>query len=307
MDGTLDYIYRMSFPFSSKICCLTILYIFPGVLASVPEPQNVRVTSVNLGVILEWDAPTDPPGNLTYTAAYKSVTQFLEVCVNQSEKSCDFTGNLVMFGIYTFHVRAELNGEASPWKETVEFSADKDTLLSPPTVKLSSSEGNMEVFVQDPVTNTPGALRKVYSSVCFNIRYWKQNETEKAELLNCKQQSRLVLPNLDPRASYCFQAQLYVPNYNKSSEFGTVTCETNTSNGRVAPWVIAVAMLCSLFGVALTVTLLFLIGWYSYKQLQFVFPTAKLPEHFKQYLIEPPPLLHLPGDAEQPPAGGAVS
>ncbi|KAG9331079.1 hypothetical protein JZ751_020277 [Albula glossodonta] len=255
MDGTLDYNYRMSFPFSSKICCLTILYIFPGVLASVPEPQNVRVTSVNLGVILEWDAPTDPPGNLTYTAAYKSIAGFVEVCVNQSEKSCDFTVNLAMFGIYTFRVRAELNGEASPWKETVEFSADKDTLLSPPTVKLSSSEGNMEVFVQDPVTNTPGGLRKVYSSVCFNIRYWKQNETEKvgqarplgeessalvlesAELLNCKQQSRLVLPNLDPRASYCFQAQLYVPNYNKNSEFGRVTCETNTSNGDIGTFV----------------------------------------------------------------------
>ncbi|XP_074389578.1 interleukin-10 receptor subunit beta isoform X2 [Zonotrichia albicollis] len=43
------------------------------VSAMVPEPQNVRITSVNLHSTLQWDAPRYPRGNLTYTVQSKSV------------------------------------------------------------------------------------------------------------------------------------------------------------------------------------------------------------------------------------------
>ncbi|XP_068035546.1 interleukin-10 receptor subunit beta isoform X5 [Anomalospiza imberbis] len=38
----------------------------------VPEPRNVRITSVNLQSTLQWDAPRFPRGNITYTVQSKS-------------------------------------------------------------------------------------------------------------------------------------------------------------------------------------------------------------------------------------------
>ncbi|KAJ8379143.1 hypothetical protein AAFF_G00230550 [Aldrovandia affinis] len=79
---------------STKICFLTILCAVPGLLAAVPEPQHVRVTSLNLGVVLEWDAPPhSSPANITYTAQYRPTFRpdFVTVCGNQTEEGCDFT------------------------------------------------------------------------------------------------------------------------------------------------------------------------------------------------------------------------
>ncbi|XP_064183831.1 interleukin-10 receptor subunit beta-like [Anguilla rostrata] len=274
------------------ICVLTALCTISVVLASVPQPENVRVTSINMDVVLEWDPPQPSSGNLTYTAGftpeYRPVSGLRIVCQNQSERSCDFTDHLSNFGIYTFHVRAEFQTETSHWVNTSEFATDKDTLIGAPTVRLSSKAGNLEVDIQDPVTRNPGGLRTVYDHVCFNVRYWEKNKMENATVLNCEQQNSLVLSSeLKPRTRYCVQAQVYIPSYEKTSDFSRVMCETIT-DGRAEPWLIVTVMVCSLLVMAVTVLLLFLIGWYGYKGIKFMFPKAKLPEHFKQYLVEPP-------------------
>ncbi|KAJ8352561.1 hypothetical protein SKAU_G00240370 [Synaphobranchus kaupii] len=286
----MNYTQRMMFLVLWKIFFLTALcnVTISVVLATVPQPENIRVTSINMDVVLEWDPPQPSPGNLTYTAQYRSIGKFMTMCQNQSEASCDFPNPpLTYFGIYTFRVRAEFQGDTSQWINISEFSTDKDTLIGPPTVRLSSKGGNMEVHIQDPVTKTPGVLRKVYSHVCFNVRYWEENEMEKATVLNCEQQNSLVLSTLKPRTRHCVQAQVLIPGYEKVSNFSRARCET-TTEGRVEPWLIVVVMMCSLLVVAVTVTLLFLTGWYGYKGVKFMFPKAKMPEHFTEYLMKPP-------------------
>ncbi|KAJ8379144.1 hypothetical protein AAFF_G00230560 [Aldrovandia affinis] len=115
--------------------------------------------------------------------------------------------------------------------------------------------------------------------MCFSRAPCRPLQTD---VLNCEQQTRLVLSGLKPGTRYCMQAQVFVPTYHKSSAFSQVLCETNTIDGKVKAWLIAVVMVCSLLGVAFTVIVLFLIGWFGYKGVKFVFPTAKLPENFKQ-------------------------
>lgn len=48
-----------------------LVLIPPTASGMVPEPQNVRITSVNLHSTLQWDAPRFPRGNLTYTVQSK--------------------------------------------------------------------------------------------------------------------------------------------------------------------------------------------------------------------------------------------
>ncbi|KAJ8282236.1 hypothetical protein COCON_G00047550 [Conger conger] len=232
-------------------------------------------------------SPQPSPGKLTYTAGYKSIWAFRPVCQNQTGQSCVFTERLTNFGLYTFKVRAEFEGRTSQWVNTSEFHIDRDTLIGAPKVSLSSKAGNIRVDIQDPVTRVPDGLRRLYSSVCYNIMYWEESETEKPTLLECQQQISLVLSELKPKVRYCVQAQVSVPSYHKVSNYSAVTCETTTV-GRAETWLIVVVMMSSLFIVVVTVTLLFLAVWYGYKGIKFMFPKAKLPEDLKQFLIDPP-------------------
>ncbi|KAJ8246719.1 hypothetical protein GJAV_G00254630 [Gymnothorax javanicus] len=283
----MDFTRTKTYLVSWKICFLTAWSSISVALGAVPQPENVNVTSVNLDVILTWDPPRDTPGNLTYTASYESVMGSTTVCQHQSDLSCDFTNHLSYFGIYKFSVRAELQGEVSQWVNTSKFVIDLNTVIGAPSVRLSSRGVNMDVAIRDPVTRNPGALRKLYSDVCFNVRYWRENKTETATMLQCEQQNSLVLSDLMPRTRYCVQAQMNVPSYEKLSNFSSVTCET-TGDESVTAGFIAVTMVISLLVVAGTVLILFFIGWYGYKRVKYMFPKVKMPEHFKEFLLDPP-------------------
>ncbi|KAG7463676.1 hypothetical protein MATL_G00179110 [Megalops atlanticus] len=266
-----------------KVLCTTA-----AVLATVPEPKNVTVTSVNFGVVLEWESPRDAPGNLTYSAEFWIYSSgFTPGYRNINKTRCDFTKYLTAFGLYKFRVRAELQEETSPWVETPEFSIDKHTHIGAPTVKLISKEGNIEMEIQDPDMRIR-KLRDVYSKVSYNIRYWKEDEADEVSMLNDQPQNRVVLLQLEPWTRYCVQAQVYIPFPEKSGEFSKAMCETSTTDGKVKPWVTALVMLGSMVVVMGTVMVLFLAAWYGYTAVKFIYPSVKLPEHFKQYLIEPP-------------------
>ena len=47
------------------------------------------------------------------------------MCGNITELRCDFSSVLQPFGVYSFRVRAELQGEGSPWVEISNFVMDE--------------------------------------------------------------------------------------------------------------------------------------------------------------------------------------
>ncbi|XP_035249651.1 interleukin-10 receptor subunit beta-like isoform X4 [Anguilla anguilla] len=187
----------MAYTFLPETCFLVILSV-SVVLANLPVPKNVRVISINMGVILEWDRPNTSLGNLTYTAEYRSSDDagFSTVCRNQTERRCDFTQGIHPFGIYVFQVRAERRGETSRWAKTKEFLPDQETVIGGPTVRLVSREGNLEMDIQDPVMKVKDLI-EIYSTVGYNIRYWKEGEEDKATVMNDRQQNSLVLIQLE--------------------------------------------------------------------------------------------------------------
>ncbi|KAJ8350891.1 hypothetical protein SKAU_G00260210, partial [Synaphobranchus kaupii] len=280
----------MAVIFLPESCFLVIISV-SVVLADLPVPKNVRVTSINMGVILEWGRPHTSLGNLTYTAEYKSQVypaSFSTVCRNQTEHRCDFTQVINPFGMYVFQVRAEWQGETSRWAKTAEFLPDHQTLIGGPTVRLFSREGNLEMDIQDPVMKVNKDLRDIYSLVGYNIRYWKEGEEDKAIVMNDMQQKRLPRSQLEGLSRYCVQVQVSIGEYKKTGDFSRVTCETTTADGKVEAWMIALILMVSFVVVAVTLPLLFLVAWYFYKGLKFFYPSANLPEHLKKCLMEPP-------------------
>ncbi|XP_061082965.1 interleukin-10 receptor subunit beta-like [Conger conger] len=270
--------------------CFLLMRYVSVVLAHLPVPENVNVTSINLGVILEWDRPSYSLGKLTYTAEYRSSISrtFQTVCDNQTEHRCDFTHVIVPVGIFLFRVRAEQGQKTSRWVRTEQFFPDKHTIIGGPTVRLVSRDGNLEVDIRDPAMEGHKKLSDIYSSVGYNVRYWKEGEEDKATVMKDRQQNGLVLNQLEAWSRYCVQVQVFIELYKKTGEFSPVRCEATTSDGKVETWMIALILVVSFVVVSVTLPLLFLVAWYFYKGLKFFYPTDNLPENLKKYIMEPP-------------------
>ncbi|XP_030642468.1 interleukin-10 receptor subunit beta [Chanos chanos] len=270
---------------------LTILLVLCatdcGVTGVIPPPDNVKITSFNMGLVLEWDPPQNFTNDkLTYTAEYLGWKDYEVGCINYSSLSCDFTDFLSVFGLYSFRVRSELSGETSDWVVMNNVAVYEITTIGPPVVTLQSSEGEIDVRITEPVLRN-GKLQDVYGGVYYNISYWKEGEETETKLLT-SEQTWVVLPNIESLARYCVKVQIFstlTPDL--ISLPSNETCITNTSSGKVQPWLIVVILFVSFLLSGLVVLLLFGIGWCSYKGIRFLYPKAKLPEHFKQCILEP--------------------
>ncbi|KAB5576725.1 hypothetical protein PHYPO_G00201730 [Pangasianodon hypophthalmus] len=250
----------------------------------VPPPQNLRIQSENLGLVLEWDPPQTATGkDFRYTAEYKSWAMFNLVCQNVSSLSCNFTKDVTPYGTYIFRVKTELNGKSSVWIEIECQPLEKITVIGAPDVRLQSRRGTMEVDITEPVLRKSN-LKDVYGNIFYRIRYWTEGTPEKEELV---EQSRVMLMNLLPEMRYCVEVVI-VLDHKKNSLPSNITCEMNTASDEVESWLIAVVLLVSFLVTLISVLLISLAVWSGYRGIRFLHPRAKLPEHFKQYLSERP-------------------
>lgn len=54
-----------------SVCSTVYNCAFTAVLAELPSPSNIRINSVNMGLVLEWDPPQNHTEKLTYRSEYK--------------------------------------------------------------------------------------------------------------------------------------------------------------------------------------------------------------------------------------------
>ncbi|KAG1929077.1 cytokine receptor family member b4 [Pimephales promelas] len=266
--------------------CLSVgslLYIVFVSADSVPIPENVTVTSLDMGLVLRWDPPQNTTNQLfSYTAEVKAWRDYEPVCVHSSSLRCDFTDNVSTFGLYQLRVRTELHGETSDWVETEEFAVDNITEVSAPRVKLSSRKGQTEVDITDPPMRKNNLRDVFFTGVSYIIRFWEEGAAEKKDLT--RDQNRIMLPNLEPLVNYCVEVAIL---YNKkTSQFSNTTCVTNSPSSEVEPWLIAVVLLVSFLVVLVAIVLIFLAMWYGYQGCRIIFPDTNLPENLKQFLSQ---------------------
>ncbi|CDQ82329.1 unnamed protein product [Oncorhynchus mykiss] len=70
IENLLDNMQSTVFTILFVKVCLT-LHGITAVLAELPSPSNIRINSVNMGLVLEWDAPQNHTENITYRAEYR--------------------------------------------------------------------------------------------------------------------------------------------------------------------------------------------------------------------------------------------
>ncbi|XP_074156840.1 interleukin-10 receptor subunit beta-like isoform X2 [Sminthopsis crassicaudata] len=269
---------------SFQLCLFSCLVI--SVLGILPEPKNVRMNSVNLKHILQWDPPDFPKENVTYTAQSTSYDSFTDKCKNIIFTSCDFS-SISKYGTHTLRVRAEFEDDQSNWVK-ITFCPLDDTVIEPPQVQIESLTGSLHVSFSYPhIENEPNewTLKDYYHSWRYRIRYWKNNTDHKFEKDTMYDFEELT--DLDPQTVYCLQVQGFVIEKNKSGKWSQPICIQTTENGLPSHWITVTVLIVSMIVVLMLVLGCFCI-WFFYRKAKCVFFLGySFPQHLKEYLDQP--------------------
>ncbi|XP_029968542.1 interleukin-10 receptor subunit beta-like isoform X2 [Salarias fasciatus] len=255
---------------------------FSGSTATLGSPNNVRLSSYNMNLVLRWDRPEGEASDLLYTAEYKNqISSYKTGCLNISALECDFTPlHLSVYGRYMGRVQAVRGAESSAWVESSPLTLDRDTVIGPPSVSLVSNGATVEVSIKDPMFQISD-LRNVYGEPDYNVTHWKSSRNETARKSQITQQTRLVLDDLDAWSRYCVQVQLKTGIDSRTSLPSNVTCQSTAGAGHGAPWLAAVLVLV---GVSLAVALVVVVVRKRKSISRFLFPKDTLPQCLKESL-----------------------
>ncbi|XP_068931020.1 interleukin-10 receptor subunit beta isoform X2 [Petaurus breviceps papuanus] len=256
------------------------------VLGILPEPKNVRMNSVNLKNILQWEPPDFYKENVTYTAQYISDRTF-DKCKNIILTSCDFS-DISKYGNYILRVRAEFEDDQSDWVN-ITFCPLEDTTIGPPEVLVESLTGSLHLHFSCPkVENEPDmwTLKDYYYSWTYNVQYWENGTNDKLEKNSIYDSE--VLTDLNPQTVYCLQVQGFITDKNKSGEWSQPICVQTTDNGSHPYLTYVTVLILSMIVVLILVLGCFCILWYFYRKVKCSFFCGySFPQHLKEYLEQP--------------------
>ncbi|XP_004387051.3 LOW QUALITY PROTEIN: interleukin-10 receptor subunit beta [Trichechus manatus latirostris] len=256
-------------------------------LGMVPPPENVRMHSVNLKNVLQWEPPAFPEGNLTYTAQFQSYNSFQDKCKYTTLTECDFS-SLSKYGDHTLRVRTEFADEHSDWVN-ITFCPVDDTIIGPPGIQVEALADSLHMrFLAPKVVDEPETwtMKNFYTLWVYNVQYWKNGTDEKFQIT--APYDFEVLRNLELWATYCVQVQGFLPDLNKTGEWSQPVCEQTTDDETTPSWIIAIILIASVFMVFLLLLGCLALVWYIYKKTKYTFaPGNSLPQHLKEFLSRP--------------------
>ncbi|XP_068507732.1 interleukin-10 receptor subunit beta isoform X1 [Syngnathus scovelli] len=253
--------------------------VIPQSMASavLSPPRNVRLTSMNMNLVLRWDSPEGVTGDIFYTTECNTSVRICHVgCVNISTLECDFSSLntfLSVYGRYKARVRAQRGENHSSWVESKPITLESDTMIGSPNVSLISNGATIGISVKDP-TFAISDLRSVYGTATYNITYWKDGQNEKAKHISSALQNQIFLNDLDPGTKYCVQVQISAEGNTKPSNPSSTVCESTTN--AEATWVPAVA---TFLVMTMAITLVVIAVFYRRRISHFLCPKDKLPEN----------------------------
>ncbi|XP_077061042.1 cytokine receptor family member B15 isoform X2 [Siphateles boraxobius] len=240
-------------------------------------PQNVKVTSINMGAVIKWTSPHNNMSNVTYTARYILRNEIASLCVNTKELKCDAGELPAIFGTYIFQVRAEGQELFSEWVNASAFLPNKHSIIGPPTVRLVIRNNNLiDVHVHPPVLKL-SKLSKKFSQVTYGIKYWTEDHEDAAverKVIEASKDVKLTIKGLHSRSRVCAQARVLHTGFTNSGQFSDPVCVTNIPVLTSCVIAAAVILPLGILGVL-----------FIYKLYRYLYPKTNLPEHLKNLFV----------------------
>ncbi|XP_078059095.1 interleukin-20 receptor subunit beta [Mustelus asterias] len=221
-------------------------------LERLPKPKNVFVNSTNMRHILRWSRVRVPLGGITYSVQFQGEFErhhkktWVEIseCSNITETCCDITADISSDVDYDLKVRSQLENITSKWANLSKLFNRKETNLTIPRLTVNVNGGLRTLDVSE-----------ISKNINARIYYWEKGAEQ--QFMNISMHHNPFNINLKRRVMYCFQAQLYISEYNKFSSHSDPICEA--ANDDTTPSeILVIVTTVLLLGVSILVMSLFL-------------------------------------------------
>ncbi|XP_028836486.1 uncharacterized protein LOC114790515 isoform X2 [Denticeps clupeoides] len=152
--------------------------------------------------------------------------------------------------------------------------------IGPLVISLVWVDGLIDVNIHHQVLKSIG---HGYGLVTYLITYWMEGEENQVWNRSTTELGSLKLPlpaaQLEKRC--CVQAQFFIQTQNITEDVSNITCIRTPSS-------LYHSLHLEGFLALLSIMVMLLFTWCSYRGFRFLYPNARLPEHFKQYMLESP-------------------
>lgn len=130
-------------------------------------------------------------------------------------------------------------------------------------------------------------MKNIYHSWVYRVEFWK-NGSDARHPVTCQYDFE-VLGNLEPRTTYCVQAQGFLPDRNKAGQWSAPVCEETGGDDSAPSWImVAVVLVASVLAACLLLAGCFVLLWSIYRGTKYAFsPGNALPQHLKEFLSRP--------------------
>ncbi|NXL94834.1 INAR1 protein, partial [Alectura lathami] len=201
---------------------------------TLKSPQDIEVYVINTNLTLRWNYTGDGT-NVTFSAEYRWFDDFLARgtewkelpgCQNVSSTECSCLSAITeCCDVHHVRVRAERQGERSPWSSVVEMIPYDIAQIGPPGIALQSINGDIKIKVSPPEANQ---LRKIWINDLFfkyNLVIWENSSDAKntSQILPI-----FVISGLEPETTYCMKVQATLPSEYKEGLFSPTRCIKTT-------------------------------------------------------------------------------
>ncbi|XP_072293118.1 interleukin-22 receptor subunit alpha-2 [Eucyclogobius newberryi] len=189
-------------------------------------PAQVHFDSVDYKTTVLWTPPSNS-SSLKYFVQWKIYGEPLWVNVNHCQgiqkPKCnlsDVTSDLTEW--YYARVQVSSPAATSPWALSRRFSPRWDSKISPPFLRLNSTQRGITVRVKPPRAQ----VRKKHRDLFFKIYLTRENGQEEEWEMNCCFH-KLNIKNVKRKAQYCLQAQTVLPLQARRSMRSEAVCITS--------------------------------------------------------------------------------
>ncbi|KAL4640842.1 interleukin-22 receptor subunit alpha-2 [Arapaima gigas] len=222
------------------LLCISTLNKNPEVLGNEDVlrdlmPQQVRFHSLDYRNVLHWKTPPYTNQNLKYFVQYKvygdrqwtNVTQ----CQGTSQLSCDLSQQTSEpREWYYARVQTAFPEVRSGWALSPRFNPQWETSVSAPSVQLNVTEQGIKVRLRPP----PSPYRRRQGSVISTRKLQKLMFrifiTHNGVLQETREVdgwvTKLLIGDLNPRTTYCLQAEAHLLRQGRSGTRSNPICIT---------------------------------------------------------------------------------
>ncbi|XP_027970735.1 interferon alpha/beta receptor 1 [Eumetopias jubatus] len=204
---------------------------------NLKSPQNVEVYIIDDTFILQWNRSDPSVKNVTFSADYQTLENDTWVklpgCQSVASTKCNFSSvKLNVYEEIKLRIRAEKDGNTSPWHYVDSFTLFGKAQIGPPKVHLEAEDKAIIINISPPGAKDHGMWALDSSSFTYSLDIWKNSSSGERRTKTVYPRDKIY--KLSPETTYCLKVKArLLPR--KTGVYSPVYCIKTTVENKLPP------------------------------------------------------------------------